>query len=373
MSEKNLLKDQLFNPASVARLTGDIARAYPAFDAKAFTRVVLGKFPALELKARITWIAECLRAHLPSDYRKALRVLIKALPAPNDPSLSDNDFGDFIHAPLSDFVARYGVTARDLEISLDALREITMRFSAEDAIRFFINAYPEQTFATLTRWSTDANYHVRRLCSEGTRPTLPWSQKLNTPVTTPVVLLNTLFADHTRYVTRSVANHVNDIAKIDPALAIQLLTDWQASGRQRPEEMRYIVAHALRTLIKQGDARALALIGAGSGAAVRVTGVNIPAKVAMNSTLEFSFVLEASEDVDAVVDYIITFQSKSGKPASKVFKLKRVTLGKGEKVALAKRHLLREHMTTRKLFRGRHALELQINGRRFGAKPFDIV
>ena len=75
-------------------------------------------------------------------------------------------------------MATYGCTADYLEISLDALKEITKRFSAEDAIRYFINAFPDKTLIFLLDCSNNDNYHVRRWASEGTRPKLPWSQKL---------------------------------------------------------------------------------------------------------------------------------------------------------------------------------------------------
>jgi 3-methyladenine DNA glycosylase AlkC len=43
-------------------------------------------------------------------------------------------------------------------------------------------------------------------------------------------VLDRLFADPTRYVTRSVANHVNDIAKKDPHLALDTLERCEAQG-----------------------------------------------------------------------------------------------------------------------------------------------
>jgi 3-methyladenine DNA glycosylase AlkC len=373
MTQKLLLKDLLFNQTKVRQVSEELNRVHPPFRQDDFARAVLSRFPELELKARIAWMAECLRAHLPDDYRQAVRIIVQSLPVPNDPTLTDGDFGDFIYAPYSEFVARFGCNERDFDISLGALREITMRFSAEDAIRYFINAFSKRTLDTLVIWSEDTHYHVRRLCSEGTRPKLPWSQKLTIPITAPIPLLNNLFADRTRFVTRSVANHINDISKTDPALAIQLLTSWKSTGRQRPEEMRFLLTHGLRTLIKQGDANALILIGALPNPAVRVSQLRVPAEMAMNTALEFSFAVQAKQDVEIVVDYAITFQTKSGKPGRKVFKLKQCSLAKGQTIMLSKRHMLREDMTTRKLFRGRHELEIQINGHRFGKRSFQIV
>ncbi len=363
MSEKVLLKDLLFNKKKVAQIAGELERVHPSFNANVFVREVVAGFATRELKARIAWIATCLHTHLPQKYSDAIAILINALPAPNDPTLSDDDFGDFIYAPYAEYVARYGCTREHLVRSLDALYHMTQRFSAEDAIRYFLNAFPTETLAQLTQWTNDPHYHVRRLCSEGTRPKLPWSQKLVLPYTSPLPILNALYADPTRFVTRSVANHLNDISKIDADLVLDTVVRWQESGAQHPTEMAFIVRHALRTLIKQGNPRALALIGYATTSAVQVSEVVIPKTVALNTALIFSCTLTASEDTEVLVDYRIFFQTKAGKVGNgKVYKLTRLSLTKDIPMTVTKRHLLKTGMTTRTLYPGRHELEVQVNG-----------
>lgn len=220
MKKKFSLKDFLFNPEKVNKIAHEIKKVYPAFNQKLFVTTTLKKFPQLELKARISWIRENLKNFLPDDYRKAVNILLKALPAPNDNTLTDNDFGEFIYAPYTDFVAQYGLAPQDLSFSLNAIREMTQRFSAEDSIRYFINAHPTQTLKELLKWSRDKHYHVRRLTSEGTRPKLPWAQKINISAHQALPILNNLFYDKARYVTRSVANHMNDISKAHPDLVL---------------------------------------------------------------------------------------------------------------------------------------------------------
>jgi 3-methyladenine DNA glycosylase AlkC len=296
------------------------------------------------------------------------------LPAPNDPTLSDNDFGDFIYAPYATYVAQHGCTAEDLDFSLAALRELTMRFSAEDAIRTFINAFPEQTLRTLLAWAGDDNYHVRRLCSEGTRPRLPWSSRLVIPATAAIPILDELYFDATRFVTRSVANHINDIAKVDPDLAIDTLARWRQSARQDPREMDFIVRHGTRSLVKNGHPGAMALLGLTAQPRIDLRNLILPDQVALDTALEFSFDIRALEDSDVVVDYAIRFQGPAGTPSGrKVFKLKRLSLAKGEQVTLTKRHPLRSGMTTRRIYPGRHELEVQINGTVYPSRPFWII
>lgn len=368
------LKDQLFTEAKVRQVATEIRRVCRPFDADGFVRAVVARFPELELKARIAWMAECLHESLPKDYERAVQSFVSSLPPPADPTQGDNDFGDFIYAPHSAFVARYGCAREHLDCSLDALYEFTQRFSAELAIRSFLNAFPEETLARLSVWVRDAHYHVRRLCSEGTRPKLPWAEKIAIPVEAPLPLLDVLVADTTRFVTRSVANHLNDISKTDPDLTIDTLARWRKSDLQDPKEMAYVVRHALRTLVKQGNPRALALLGFSPAPRLSVSKLVVPKEVRMNTALELSFTLTAKEDVDVVIDYVLHFRNKAGKLNSKkVYKLAKLSLTKNTPVSVSKRHPLRKNMTTRTLYPGEHALEIQINGAVYAKAPFLLV
>lgn len=259
-SQRASIKDQLFNRRKVAAIAAELNRAHRAFDAAAFVDQVMSRLEALGLKQRIAWITDCLESHLPRDYQRAVDVMLRSLPVPCDPQLRDGDFGDFIYAPYSEYVARHGCTRDDFDFSLAALREITTRFSAEFAVRTFIDAFPDETRTTLTQWTTDEHYHVRRLCSEGTRPRLPWTSRLATPIDYALPLLDNLYLDTTRFVTRSVANHVNDISKLDPDLAIDLLQRWRRSRGQCATEIDYILRHATRTLTRHGNHSALELL-----------------------------------------------------------------------------------------------------------------
>lgn len=374
MAETFSLKDALFNKAKVELLASQITQVYPSFDSDSFIATVVTRFPELELKQRISWICENLRAYLPKEYRAAVAVILKALPPELDHTKNDNDFGDFIYAPYNEFLARYGCTKHDLMFSLGALREVTKRFSAEDAIRYFINAFPEETFATLADWATDPNYHVRRLVSEGTRPKLPWSQKIVTPVEKPIPFLTMLFFDSTRYVTRSVANHMNDISKVQPQLVLETLNRWEKSGKQKPLEMEYIIKHSLRTLVKQGHSGAIEFLKFSADPQVDISELTIATThVRVGEALVFSFTLTARKDERLIVDYVIYFQSKTGTLTNKkVFKIKQYEVQNGAILHIKKRHPLRV-MTTRILYPGKHIVEVQVNGKKVGSKEFEIV
>jgi len=232
------LKDQLFNRERVTWLSDLFSTADSSFDGKAFVKAAVKPFPDLELKQRITHISETLDDFLDGDFRVAASQIVGALPPPLDPKLSDDDFGDFIFAPLGEFVARNGIASKHVAVSLKTLKELTKRFSMEYAIRDFLNVHPERTLKTLAKWSTDRNYHVRRLVSEGTRPKLPWGKGITIDPKEAVSLLDTLHADPTRYVTRSVCNHLNDLSKSDPKLVVGKLLAWRKEAQQTPEELQ---------------------------------------------------------------------------------------------------------------------------------------
>ncbi|NJN33847.1 MAG: DNA alkylation repair protein [Saprospiraceae bacterium] len=375
LKEKFSLKDHLFNAEKVSYLAQALADVYVLFDKPLFEQAILEAFPRLELKERIAHIRQCLRKFLPPDYKLAVAVILKSLPAPLDENLTDDDFGDFIYAPYNDFVAHFGCDADNLAFSLAALKEITKRFSAEDAIRFFINAFPQQTLQTLLEWSEDSNYHVRRLCSEGTRPKLPWSQKINITPETALPILNQLFSDKTRYVTRSVANHLNDIAKTDPDLVVKTLGNWQKLKKQTENEMNFIIKHALRTLVKVGRADALALMGYGDSAHIRVENIQHDKTVKIGSALNFSFSLYAQTEKSLIVDYIVHFQNKQGKMSNKkVFKLRSFErLASHSMMPINKRHTFKADMTTRQLYAGTHKIEIQVNGNVLIGFEFELL
>ena len=367
------LKEQLFNKDKVNYLANLIKAAYPEFEQKAFSEDVLKEFPKLELKERINNIAENLAKYLPNSYPNALAIILQSLPPELDKSKTDNDFGDFIFAPLSLFVAKYGCEEQYLDISLNALKEITKRFSAEYAIRFFINKYPERSLEFLEGCCNSKNYHVRRLASEGSRPKLPWAQKLLIDYHQPLTILDKLFSDNTRYVSRSVANHLNDLAKLEPKLVIDTLKRWRQSNKQTTKEMEFISKHALRTLIKQGNPEALELIGFSPNPQIEISQLaSTSSIVKVGESFEFSFVLKSLKKQKLMLDYIIEFANPKKNKSKKVFKIKQLELAKKQEITIFKKHPIRL-MTTRRLYTGKHSMTLQINGQQFGSLDFDLI
>jgi hypothetical protein len=184
------------------------------------------------------------------------------------------------------------------------------------------------------------------------------------PLTTAdtLPLLTALHADRTRYVTRSVANHLNDIAKKEPAVVIQTLKEWQRLGKQNAAELNWMIKHSLRTLIKAGHKDALALLGYTATKPKHVAVSVSPATLVAGEVCLLTLDLVGGSEAALLIDYRIHFQKKNGTRVPKVFKWKTLTIRSGEVVRLEKRHTLKADATTFTLYSGEHTVDIQING-----------
>ncbi len=366
------LKDQLFNAESLSDLADEYARAVPGFDARAFHSAALSGVADRSLMDCLDWFADCLEPYLAQDFPVMADQIEAAMPAPLDPSLRDDDFGRFIHAVPGVLAVRHGLEDHR-ERALDLLYAATQRFSMEFYIRPFLNRWPAETLGRLDQWAGDSNYHVRRLVSEGTRPKLPWARKVTLSLAQSLPLLDRLQADGTRFVTRSVANHLNDVAKTDPDAVLERLAAWEALGTQAPKERDWMRRHALRTLIKDGHPGAMEMLGYRGDAPVEVV-LEVPQpRVVLGEALSFEVTLTAPEVVPVLVDYRIRFARPNGRSGEKVFKLKVGQVGPGKPLVLKKLHKLKANATTFELHPGRHGLVVQVNGVDRAETSFDIV
>lgn len=368
------LKDHLFNREKIQYLAGLLDNRIPGFSRQRFVSGVMKKLPELELKQRIAHIAHVMASHLPNDYPLAAQLIVECLPPPLDENKTDDDFGDFIMAPFGEYIVNHGMDSKHLTISFNVLKEVTMRFSMEDAMRSFIRAYPSESVKVLNRWVKDKNYHVRRLVSESTRPLLPWSGRiyLSTEITLP--LLSILHSDPTRYVTRSVANHINDLSKDDPELAVATLRDWRNREEQKPKELEWIMRHSLRTSLKQGHAGTLELLGYRPNPKLEIANFEIlKRRFKIGEPLQFSLNIKALRNESLVVDYAIEFAKSGGKRSTKVFKATTLQLKKGESISINKTHKLRADATTYRLYPGDHRLTIQINGVSMATQTFELT
>ncbi len=368
----------LIDPLLVRRMAGHLRRAWPKFDAERFESLALDGLAGLEMKARAMHLCTALEQTLPKDFGRAARMIEAALAPPwPDERLGSADPGrDGLEGwalwPVGEFVARHGIDLPDL--GLTVLHALTQRFSAEFAIRPFIDRHPDLTLATLQRWTQDPSAHVRRLCSEGSRPRLPWGLQLKALIADPSPTLPILLAlldDPSPYVRRSVANHLNDIAKDHPAL----VADWVEQHLPgASSERAALLRHACRTLVKKGDVRVLEAFGIGRPLRGEVGLTVRPKSVAIGDTLTLEVRLRsgARKTQQLAIDYAVHHVKANGQRTPKVFKGWLLELAAGEERCLVKRHSMRR-VTTRSYHPGRHAVDLRVNGRIAGHAEFNLT
>ncbi|ETW12565.1 hypothetical protein ATO8_11124 [Roseivivax marinus] len=362
------LSAQLFNARTVGDLGAELS-VLPGFDAERFVAEAIRNLDGLGVFARLDRIADAAEAQLPRDFPAMADALEAALPPPLDPERTDDDFGRFIHALPGVLAVRHGLAHPDR--ALDLMHAATQRFSMEYAVRPFLSRWPDLTLARMAVWAEDANYHVRRLVSEGTRPRLPWGANVTIDPLAPLPLLTGLHADPTRYVTRSVANHLNDLTRIAPDAVYRALGTWHAEARQERRELEWMTRHALRTAVKRGEPEALRLLGYDPDAALSVT-VYAPEIVRIGATLDLSVMVEADEAARVMVDYRVTFHRPGGRAGEKVFKLGQGHIAHGKPLRLAKSHRLKPDATTFTWHPGPHRLVVQVNGRDRAEMAFEV-
>jgi 3-methyladenine DNA glycosylase AlkC len=367
----------LINAGTVRETARHLRRAWPGFDTRRFEALALDGLEALEFKARARHLAGALAHTLPEDYATAADVIEAALaPAAHDEDLGALKLGDQGLAgwavwPLAEYVALRGLD--EPVRALKTLRELTQRFTAEFAIRPFIERHPELAFEALAAWARDPNLHVRRLASEGSRPRLPWGLQLKGLIADPtptLPLLTALQDDASEYVRRSVANHLNDIARDHPAVfAAWLEEHLPGASTQR----RALLKHASRTLIKRGDARVLKAWGLGQRYKGEATLGLSRKRIVLGESLELAVTLVSSTSraQKLVIDYAVHHVKANGTTVPKVFKGWSVELPARGSLDLRKLHAVRP-ISTRAYYPGRHEVDLRINGAIVARAFFDL-
>jgi hypothetical protein len=186
-----------------------------------------------------------------------------------------------------------------------------------------------------------------------------------------VPIIDALYRDPSDYVRRSVANHLNDLSRQHPDLVVDIATRWLAEPDANTDRL---VRHALRTLVKRGDANALALLGFAAPTGVSVVELRVDETVSVGEKLGISATLFNSSDepVKVVVDYSVGFRKANGTVAHKVFKLAAKTVGPGERLGITKMHSFAP-ITTRRYYPGGHELAVQVNGLRMGLVSFELL
>lgn len=340
----------LYTPKLIAKFADAFVEVYSKFDAAGFDRFVFsGDWAELELKGRMRRITDGLTEFLPDDFKESVEYVKASAPK----------FGGFEAMTFPEFVELNGLD--DFKTSVNALEHLTKYSSSEFAVRPFIVRYGDRMMKKMNVWSRSKNHHVRRLASEGCRPRLPWAMALPNFKRDPSPILPVLEAlkqDPSDYVRRSVANNLNDISKDNPDTALKISQAWHG----KHPDTDWIVKHASRTLLKQGDARAMSLFGYGAPDNAQVSKLSVDDNVRVGERLSFSFTVKSKKGPlgRIRIEYAIHFLLKNGSSTRKVFKVSEGDVTTNTK-QVEKSHSFKL-ISTRVYYPGAHKLEIIING-----------
>ncbi len=359
------------NEQAACKIAQAIYVQYPQFDRALFSENLSQKLQPLALKERMRLLAQRLIDQLPQDIEYSFDILVRALKneASNPLGLSG-----FLVWPLTEVIAQTGM--QDFECAMNALKETTKVFTSEFAVRPFFIEHESKTLEQFSKWLNDPNEHVRRLVSEGSRPLLPWGQKLSRFVENPHLtwpFLDALKGDPALYVRKSVANHINDHSKKSPEFVLDRLQKWQQKG-EKNLHIEWLIRHATRTLIKKGVSSAFELQGITQNKVTLIDAKIITPSIKLGMSLKVEVVVfnQSPESVRVMLDHELDLLRANGKHHIKVFKGKIISLASGEtqKIALA---LTLKAVTVRRYYSGRQFWCIKLNGCDTPKQPFELI
>ena len=373
---KNMYNKQFFD-----LFTKDLRLVIDDFDAHGFVSQIMDdEWEGRELKQRWIHITSILKKFLPTDYKEAITKILELLDhvkntRPDFSVIDDTKFGLMLEygVILNNYVEQYGLD--DYETSVKAIEKITQFTSCEFVTHPFIIKYPDKMMKQMLVWSKHEHWGVRRLASEGCRPRLPWAMALPNlkKDPTPIIpILENLKNDPARFVRLSVANNLNDIAKDNPEIVIDLAKKWKGESK----EVDWIIKHGCRTLLKQGIPEVMELFGFDSirnNISVEDFQISSP-KVKVWDSLEFVFNLlnHSNKTIKIRLEYGIYYQKANGTLTKKVHKISEKEYAGNSTTRITRTHSFRV-VTTRKFHLGLHQIAIIINGSEFEKYDIDLI
>ncbi len=345
------LKDE-FNKAFAEDLATKFSAKAFSFDSKGFVNAIINKhWEEKELKERMRHITHTINDFVNEPYPKQIEII----------SPVAIQYGGMKGMIFPDFIQVYGLDHFDKSIAAMAL--FTQYSTSEFAIRPFIEKYPEKAMAQMNIWSQHKNEHLRRLASEGSRPKLPWAPPLRNFIKDPTPSLNileNLKNDESLYVRKSVANHLNDISKSQPELVLKIANQWFGVTKNTD----WIVKHALRTLLKKGDKRALAIFGLDNSKGINTIELSIAAdQLKIGEFTHFNFEVENTSNTERNIrlEYKIAYIKANKSQSEKVFQISEFSLKPKSRKHFKRKQWFKQ-LSTRKHYAGIHLITLIVNG-----------
>ena len=363
-----LIKD-IYSVAFYENFGQAVAEVHWAFDKQKFIDTIYeGDFAQKEWKERMKHTTVVLHQFMPENFPEAVSLIDKIIA-----NLKKNKFteGNLAFIFFADYIEMYGLD--DFKTSAKAFVNITQFISCEFAVRPFILKYKEKMIDEMVKWSLHENHHVRRLASEGSRPRLPWAMAIPFLKKDPasiLPILENLKNDTSEYVRRSVANNLNDIAKDNPQIVLEIAEKWKGVTK----ETDAIIKHGCRTLLKQGHPEILIHYGLES-TNIELSSFKIKTPVVkIGEYLQFQFHLnnKNTEAKTIRLEYAVHYKKSKGHLAKKVFKISE-KIYQSNQLTKIDRNQSFKIITTRVFHTGVHQLSIIINGTESEALEFELI
>jgi 3-methyladenine DNA glycosylase AlkC len=345
------LKDE-YNKDFIKELAGKLTAQSNSFNNSSFIESIINEdWEKRELKDRMRFITTNINSHLRYTYAKQIEILSKVV----------IDYKGLKGMLFPDFIQVYGLD--ELDFSLKSIELFTQYSTAEFAIRPFIEKFPTEVMQQMLIWSSHENEHLRRLASEGCRPRLPWASPLRGFIKNPsfvLPILENLKNDNSLYVRKSVANHLNDISKDHPELVLKICKNWYGFTKNT----NWIVKHALRTLLKRGDKKALSIFGLDNSKSIKIENLTLSENsINIGDFIHFNFDVKnkSKQERNIRLEYKVAFVKANGSTSEKVFQISEFNLSENSSKNFNRKQWFKE-LSTRKHYPGEHKITLVING-----------
>ena len=363
-----LIKD-IYSVSFYEKFSQAVAEVHPLFNKQKFIEAIYeGDFAQKEWKERMKHTTVVLHQFMPQNFPEAVFLIDKIIE-----NLKKNKFteGNLAFIFFADYVEMYGLD--DFKTSAKAFVSITQFISCEFAVRPYILKYKEQMIDEMLKWSLHENHHVRRLASEGSRPRLPWAMAipfLKKDPSSILPILENLKNDPSEYVRRSVANNINDIAKDNPQIVLEIASRWKGHSK----ETDGIIKHGCRTLLKQGHPEILSHYGLES-TNIELSAFEIKTPtVKIGEYLQFQFHLNNKNEEPKTIrlEYAVHYKKAKGHLAKKVFKISEKIYHPNQLIKIERNQSFKL-ITTRVFHTGIHQLSIIINGTESEVLEFELI
>ncbi len=232
----------------------------------------------------------------------------------------------------------------------------------------------EKVLSKVYRWAGNNDPAVRRMLIEAIRPRGVWCRHIDELKRDPSILkeiLEQVLDDPSEYVRKAAANNINDISKDNPKIVCQWVKEW-SKGRITPER-EWVIQRGLRTLVKNADPTALALMNFGGADKLDVDWKHgTPETVSIGEAIPFTVGITNRDSKTIKVRLQVTMigPGKGDKRRISKYLLGTVTIAKGESKELVKSIKFAHKNSVRKV-PGNYELLLSCNGRDIDKRSFD--